>query len=749
MVSLKKLLSYTTLVAYFYIFMEWLFFATKPSFLNGMNVYETLAVLFISGGMIAFIFTIPSLILFSASILVKSRGVSGLLLRLAVVPSAFLSGVLVLILADNFTYTVFKFGIVTSTGIWRGMYGLLFLYLTWACARQVLQFIRAPLQSKTLRFLPPALLTASLLLAGERFINRGPENDSELTATLDNRPHILLIGSDGVNAENMSLYGYERETTPFLDELASSSLLAENALSNWNSSTTSITSMLTGKPPLETRVLEGENILTGSDAYQHLPGILRRNGYLAIQMGVPSYVDAYTSNMQDAFDEANGRSVAQGSLFRAARKIGQGDSAYFIIRLFERISDRIMHIYYYRAMINPIEQVTVASEETSQSDGEKIAYLMELLQGAEQPLFVHIHLMGTHGPRFSFSEQVFSAGQEQTQEWMPDFYDDSILTFDGYIRNIYNELESSGQLDNTILIIYSDHGQAYDIQRVPLMIHFPNGEFAQRMKSNTQNLDVAPTILDYLEFSIPDWMKGRSLLKGEPPEDRLLVIGKVPETRVTIQCDKIYQVAAKAQLWFVSELREHTAPCYAEPHTGADIPPDVRNYYLQNNVLDGAYQNYSVLKLDHVSARPTRRDLATLLLIYMGLKDDDLPPSQGIFTDVPLNDTGARVIEYTYLQGLMDTCQSSPLSFCPKDVVTRQDAAITLLRGAFGSDYVPPPAAGLFADVPISSPYAPWVEDMYKRGISSGCAENPLRYCPESSLQWRQLQQFLEKIFFN
>lgn len=747
--SRKKLLSYTALAAYFYIFMEWLFFATKPSFLNGMSVYENLALLLISGGMTAFIFGIPSLVLFFASALVKRKSFSALLLGMAIVPSAFLSGALVLILADNFTYTVFKFGIVTSMGIWRGVYGLLFLYLIWTSARKVLQLIRTPLQSKSLRFLPPALLTASLLLAGERFINRGSANDSELTATLDNRPHILLIGSDGVNAENMSLYGYKRETTPFLEELSSSSLLAENALSNWNSSAASITSMLTGKPPLEIRVFSGEDVLTGIHAYQHLPGILRNNGYLTIQMGVPSYVDAYIINMQDAFDEANGRSVDQGPLFRAARKIGQGDSAYFITRLFERISDRIMHIYYYRSMVNPIEQVTVASAETSQSDSEKIAYLKELLRNSEKPVFAHIHLMGTHGPKFSFSEQVFSAGQEQSQEWMPDFYDDSILTYDGYISDIYNELESSGQLDNTILIIYSDHGQAYDIQRVPLMIRFPNGEFAQTMKSNIQNMDIAPTILDYLEFPIPDWMKGRSLLNGEPPQNRILAIGNVPETQVIIQCDKTYQVAVKAQLWIVLELRGHTAPCYVEPRAGADIPTDVRNYYLQNNIIDDAYQNYSVLKFDHASSRATRRDLATLLLIYMGLKDDGLSPAQGIFTDVPAGVAGARAIEYLYLQGILDACQSSPLSFCPKDDVTRQDAAIALLRGAFGGDYVPPPATGSFSDVPISSPYAPWVEDMYKRGITSGCAKNPLSYCPESPLQWSHLRLFLEKIFFN
>lgn len=744
----KKLFSLTILVVYFYIFMEWLFFATKPSFLNGMDFRENLTVLFVSGGMATFIFIVPLVVLFGIHNFVKDQKASRVLFWLGILPPAFAIGALVLILVDNFTYTVFKFGIVSTAGIWRGMYGLLFLCLMWAGARWVLRSTRTPLRSKSLRFLPLALLTVSFLLAADQFVNRGLTTDSELTNVLGNRPHILLIGSDGVNAENMSLYGYERETTPFLEELAASSLLAENALADWNSSAATITSMLTGKSPLDTQVFSAENILTGVDAYQHLPGILRRNGYFSVQMGVLPYVDAYTMNFQDAFDEANERAVDQGPLFRMARKLGQGDAAYFIIRLFERISDRMMHIYYYRVMTNPVRQVTVDGEEASRSDGEKIARLMELLKNTKQPLFVHMHLMGTHGPKFSFSEQVFSAGQEQTHEWMQDFYDDSILTFDGYIRDIYNVLDSSGQLDNTILIIYSDHGQAYDIQRIPLMIHFPNGEFARRVKTNTQNLDVAPTILDYLKFPIPPWMKGHSLLKGEPPKDRILVIGRVPDAALIIHCEKTYQVAAKVQLWLVGEIRGHTAPCHAEPHAGVDIPKNVRDYFLHANVLDDAYQDYSLFNLDRTSVRPTRRDLAKLLLIYMGLKESDLPAAQGIFNDIPQNDPDAWAIEYVYALGLLDACHPSPLSFCPKDDATRQEAAGALLRGAFGSDYVPLPATGLFSDVPISSAYAPWVEEMYRRGITAGCTIDPLNYCPESSLQWHQLRVFLERTFF-
>lgn len=742
----KKLFSLTILVAYFYIFMEWLFFATKPSFLNGMSLYENLVILFVSGGMTALLFIVPILVLFAIRLAIKKENVSRVVFRLAVFSPALLLSSLILVLVDNFTYTVFKFGIVTSTGIWRGIYGLVFLYLIWVSSQWILQSIRTTILPKFLQYLPLGLIAISSLLGGEQFINRGVQEHLELTNTSGRYPHILLIGSDGVNAESMSVYGYERATTPYLEQLAPSSLIAENAFANWTSSAASITSMLTGKPPLEIQVFSAYDVLTGIHSRQHLPGILREHGYYSVQMGVLPYVDAYAMNFQDAFDMVNGRTTDQSPVFQAARKLGQGNAAYFILRILERIADRVMHIYYYRVMTNPLIEVTVGGEKAALNDEEKIEQLINLLKNTERPLFVHIHLMGTHGPLFLPSEQLFSAEQEQTQEWMPDYYDDSILTFDGYIRKVYDELSVSGKLDNTVLIIYSDHGMAYQIQRLPLMFLFPNGDFAGKIRTNVQNLDVAPTILDYLEIPIPVWMEGHSLLRGEPSKDRLVLIGQTPETRRVVHCETLYQLAVRAQGWLVREMRGHTMPC--QPGLQTDIPHGVLDYFSGINELDNGLATYPVFHFDNNSSLAVRRDLAKLVLFYMNIKQGDIPPAQGIFVDIPKDDPDAPVIEYTYNQGLLESCSDTPLSFCPQDSVTRQDAAIAMLRGAYGSNYVPPPAEGLFSDIPSYSPYAPWIEDLYRRKITSGCTQNPLNYCPESTILIEHLQLFLERTFF-
>jgi arylsulfatase len=96
-------------------------------------------------------------------------------------------------------------------------------------------------------------------------------------------------------------------------------------------------------------------------------------------------------------------------------------------------------------------------------------------------------------------EQKFSAGQSiQDQEpWSDDFYDDSILDFDMNVGEVIDELTKLGLLENTILIIGSDHGQQWNqLNRLPLIIRFPQGQYAGRIQTNVQNLDIAPTILD-------------------------------------------------------------------------------------------------------------------------------------------------------------------------------------------------------------------------------------------------------------
>lgn len=96
---------------------------------------------------------------------------------------------------------------------------------------------------------------------------------------------------------------------------------------------------------------------------------------------------------------------------------------------------------------------------------------------------------------------------------MTDFYDDAVLAFDRQVKIIFDVLRQRKLIENTIVVITSDHGQNFSSYRpVPLIMRFPGGVEAGVMAGPTQQIDIAPTLLDYLKFPIPAWMDGQSLL---------------------------------------------------------------------------------------------------------------------------------------------------------------------------------------------------------------------------------------------
>ena len=120
------------------------------------------------------------------------------------------------------------------------------------------------------------------------------------------------------------------------------------------------------------------------------------------------------------------------------------------------------------------------------------------------------------------------------------------------------------------------------------------------------------------------------------------------------------------------------------------------------------------------------------------------PPATGIFTDVPPSDPFAPWIEELYRRGVTASCGSGP-RYCPATGVQRQQMAVFLLKMLLGSGYTPPPSAGIFRDVHPSNLYAPWIEDLYNRGIAAGCGND--NFCPTTPVTRGQMAVFLTKTF--
>ena len=107
-----------------------------------------------------------------------------------------------------------------------------------------------------------------------------------------------------------------------------------------------------------------------------------------------------------------------------------------------------------------------------------------------------------------------------------DLYDDEIRYFDGVFRRLIRNLEERGLLDRTLIVFAADHGEEFmehghvkhcrglwnTLTHVPLIFRFPDIDGGRRISTAVQNLDIVPTVLDYLGIESDEFgLEGVSL----------------------------------------------------------------------------------------------------------------------------------------------------------------------------------------------------------------------------------------------
>jgi outer membrane protein assembly factor BamB len=144
----------------------------------------------------------------------------------------------------------------------------------------------------------------------------------------------------------------------------------------------------------------------------------------------------------------------------------------------------------------------------------------------------------------------------------------------------------------------------------------------------------------------------------------------------------------------------------------------------------------------------TRGQMAVFLLRGMHGAGYQPPPlTDTRFADVPISHPFARWIEELALEAITAGCDTSPLRYCPEAIVDRGQMAVFLLRAKHGPSYQPPLATGMFQDVPTHHPFAQWIEQLAREGITSGCNTAPARYCPGAPVTRGQMAVFLVRAF--
>jgi hypothetical protein len=111
------------------------------------------------------------------------------------------------------------------------------------------------------------------------------------------------------------------------------------------------------------------------------------------------------------------------------------------------------------------------------------------------------------------------------------------------------------------------------------------------------------------------------------------------------------------------------------------------------------------------------------------------------FTDVPVTSPYYRFVETLLHRGVTTGCTAA--AYCPEGLTTREQLAVFVLVARRGTGFVPPPcgATPRFPDVPVTSPYCPWIEELANLGVVNGCGNG--NFCPSGVVTREQMAIFM------
>ena len=505
---------FAPLAAATFVFSEWLFQVTKPSPIAALPISEQIGVLVRALDLRTLGWLLAAQIAASSASLVRYPRTR----TLALWPAAAIGGLLLLMLLDNFTYTLFGVGITRAGGVMRAGYAALLCVLTVLVWRKLATTLT--LRGQLAAWSIVAAVVSVLFIGAPRIVGKPEGTPADVNGALPgfgpqagaaDLPNILFLGIDGVDAALTSAYGYDRQTTPFLEELARDSLLFENAFSNASRTHGALVTLLTGRLPFSTHVTFPPTVLRGDDADRTLPLLLKRAGYTTLQIGMRHYADAEDTNLH-GFDAANYRWQRLEAVGRDA--LPTRDAGLFRGIVEERVSERLSRIFWGAPVADGFAHVEGRAVVPQWQDDRRVDTLIEYFEKAPRPWFAHAHLLDTHCCVWKPSRMHFKDGPSRAV----DARDSQVRETDDDLRELVEALARSGQLDRTIVVISSDHGAEWKAtERVPLMIRFPDGRHTGRVTQNVQLADVAPTVLTALGTTPPGWMDGEAVLPGRLP----------------------------------------------------------------------------------------------------------------------------------------------------------------------------------------------------------------------------------------
>jgi len=348
---------------------------------------------------------------------------------------------------------------------------------------------------------------------------------------------------DSTRADHLSVYGYEKKTTPRLEEIAAEATLFRNAYANSDNSLQSHASMFTGLYP----TAHGAHGRPGNDVGLPLSPQVKTMATILAGRGYATFgIAANYFYLHPKFGLGQGFRVY--NLMRITPMF-QNLNTYMLRTLLRGVFGRVMDTREMDRLQRPAAEI----------NQDAFALLDQAHNRRALPFLLTINYMDVHWPyippppfdglfpgrsvHFTMAYQRSLDPEKQPlspgdRDHLFSQYDGSIASLDAEIGRLIQKLKDLGYYDNTLLMVTADHGEMLGehgaighgglpyqgLVHIPLLVRFPGQRHRRVVDTPVSLVDLLPTVLDLAGIPPTVPMNGMSLTAAAGMRNRDVIV---------------------------------------------------------------------------------------------------------------------------------------------------------------------------------------------------------------------------------
>jgi len=408
--------------------------------------------------------------------------------------------------------------------------------------RELLASLEGFVSEKGSRATVAAMVVIMIALAGTEYAFAHATSTVKASQVAQRpKSNVLLVTFDALSAEDMSLYGYKLPTTPNLDAFAQRSTVFANFYSVTTFTTPSIATMLTGGYPSETRVFHLQGSVQDTKEKKNLAQVMHDAGYATGAFLTNPFAYYLADNPGNGFEVLPEPSFQAGGLQRLWSLTAPFHQS-------SGVGSRVAEYIDIEGAWNSLFSLpgNLSMRFRPRASFEQANRMLNQLPDG---FFLWVHLVAPHHPylpdpedrgRFLPADEGKKFEENSELQWVPHYapdqqgqidrrrllYDEFVLSADRAFGDFIAELEKSGKLNNTTVIVSADHGESFEggvfrhetayltrpTVHIPLIIHTPGQQQGRAVDFSADQTALAPTILELAGQPKANWMHGQSLV---------------------------------------------------------------------------------------------------------------------------------------------------------------------------------------------------------------------------------------------